>query len=44
VGGLAIRVRDIRGAYRSAEDLSVFADLPPVLTDRLAGYLLFLPD
>lgn len=37
-----VRVRDIRGAYRSAEELSVFADLPPVLTDRLAGYLLFL--
>jgi AIR synthase related protein, N-terminal domain len=35
-------VRDARGPYGSAEELSVFADLPPAVTDRLAGDLLFL--
>jgi Helix-hairpin-helix motif len=38
-----VRVREARGPYRSLEDLSVFADLPPALTDQLADHLLFLP-
>ena len=37
-----VPVRDARGPYGSAEELSVFADLPPAVTDLLAGYLLFL--
>jgi DNA uptake protein ComE-like DNA-binding protein len=37
-----IRIREARGPYRSVEDLSVFADLPPALTDALADRLLFV--
>lgn len=38
-----IRIREARGPYGSVEDLSVFADLPPALTDALTDHLLFLP-
>jgi hypothetical protein len=36
------QVREIRGPYASVDELSVFAELPPGLADRLAEYLLFL--
>lgn len=37
-----VQVRDIRGPYESVEELSVFAELPPGLAERLTEYLLFL--
>jgi len=37
-----VHVREIRGPYGSVEELSVFAELPPSLADRLAEYLLFV--
>lgn len=37
-----VQVREIRGPYSSVEELSVFADLPPGLSDQLADRLLFL--
>lgn len=37
-----VRVREIRGPYRSVEELGVFADLPPGVTDALTDYLIFL--
>ena len=37
-----VQVREIRGPYASVEELSVFAELPPGLADRLAEYFLFL--
>ena len=37
-----VQTREIRGPYSYLEELSVFADLQPELTDRLADYLLFL--
>ncbi|MEI8410055.1 MULTISPECIES: ComEA family DNA-binding protein [unclassified Kribbella] len=39
-----VQVRETRGPYSSVEELSVFADLPPGLSDRLAERLLFLRD
>ena len=36
-----VQTREIRGPYSYLEELSVFADLQPELTDRLADYLLF---
>lgn len=39
-----VQVREIRGPYSSVEELSVFADLPPGLSDQLADRLLFLRD
>ncbi|MEU4295462.1 helix-hairpin-helix domain-containing protein [Kribbella sp. NPDC026596] len=39
-----VLVRETRGPYSSVEELSVFADLPPGLSDRLAERLLFLRD
>jgi hypothetical protein len=37
-----VQVRETRGPYSSVEELSVFADLPLGLSDRLAERLLFL--
>ncbi|MGW6197140.1 ComEA family DNA-binding protein [Kribbella sp. NPDC055110] len=37
-----VQVRETRGPYSSIEELSVFADLPPGLSDQLADRLLFL--
>jgi len=37
-----VQVREIRGPYVSVDELSVFAEVPPGLADRLAEYLLFL--
>jgi hypothetical protein len=39
-----VQVRETRGPYSSVEELSVFADVPPDLSDRLAERLLFLRD
>ena len=39
-----VQVREIRGPYTFAEELSLFAELPPDLADLLADYLLFLRD
>jgi hypothetical protein len=37
-----VQVREIRGPYASVDELSVYAELPPGLAERLAEYLLFL--
>ena len=39
-----VQARETRGPLTSIEELSVFADLPPGLSDRLADRLLFLTD
>jgi len=39
-----VQVREIRGPYASVDELSVYAELPPGLAERLAEYLLFLRD
>ncbi|MER7244861.1 helix-hairpin-helix domain-containing protein [Kribbella sp. NPDC000426] len=37
-----VQVRESRGPYTSVDELSVFAELPPDLADRLGPYFLFL--
>lgn len=37
-----VGVREMHGPYASLDELSLFADLPPALTDQLAHVLVFL--